>query len=167
MFSIPVIARALASSRGVSQRALALILGTLCLIPALASSTDPTPTAAALPSVGPSLIRLLGAFALVLGSGFILLWFLRRGVRFGNGSRGTQRRLNVLEVRMLGNRQSLFVVGYDQQRLLLGSTPTGIQFLANLPAASEEAPQQLTPAPTPSLMPSFGEALQHALGRKA
>ena len=167
MISIPVNAFALRRRTPVHACALALALTALCVLPALAAAPDPTETATALPSVGPSLLRLLGAFTLVLGAGFTVLWFVRRGVRFGPRSAGANRRLNVLEVRMLGNRQSLFVIGYDNQRMLLASTPTGINFLTNLLSLQEEESPQTSPAPVPAFLPSFADALQHALGRKA
>lgn len=120
---------------------------------------------ASLTEIGPSLFRMLGAFALVMAVGFGLLWMLRRGIRFGPRGAGAQRKLNVLEVRVLGNRQSLFVVGYHDQRLLLASTPTGVQFLAHLPSAPAEA--ESTAAPAEGCALTFAEALQHAFGRKA
>lgn len=132
-------------------------------LPVLAAA-DTTP-GASITQIGPSLFRMLGAFALVMAVGFGLLWLLRRGIRLGPRGTGAQRKLNVLEVRMLGNRQSLFVVGYQDQRMLLASTPTGVNFLAHLPSAPLEAETSAAPAEGCSL--TFAEALQHAFARKA
>jgi flagellar biosynthetic protein FliO len=94
-----------------------------------------------LPSAGPSLLRVLGALALVLGLFLGAVWLFRNG-RSLAFRRGQAPRLNVLESRSLGSRHAIYVVGYEQQRFLLGSTPAGINLLSHLPDASEaEEPQ--------------------------
>jgi flagellar biosynthetic protein FliO len=124
-----------------------------------------TPTTPELPSVGPSLIRLLGAFALVIALLLGGLWLARNGFRFGSRQQ-KQRDLKILEVRMLGQKQSLMVVGYQDQRLLLGSSPTGVNFITRLPDLTSEEQKALEAAEaTPA--PSFSQALQHALGQRA
>ncbi len=95
------------------------------------------PTTIALPSAGPSLLRVLGALALVLGLFLGGAWFLRNGRRLAL-SRGKAARLRVLESRSLGGRHGVFVVGYDEQRFLLASSPAGIQLLSHLPSNSLE-----------------------------
>ncbi|HYG33441.1 MAG TPA: flagellar biosynthetic protein FliO, partial [Clostridia bacterium] len=70
-------------------------------------------------------------------------------------------KLNVLEVRSLGPRHALYVIGYEQQRFLLSSAPTGISMLANLPPATEAEAEPPAPAP-----PSFADALAKALSPK-
>ncbi|MGE3310449.1 MAG: FliO/MopB family protein [Limisphaerales bacterium] len=90
-----------------------------------------------LPSIGPSLARVLGAFAFVLLLFFGGVWVTRNWRRFGPRSAGIPD-LRVLEVRSLGGRQSIFVVGYRNQRMLLASAPTGVTLLSHLPEAEVE-----------------------------
>ena len=66
----------------------------------------------------------------------------------GSGStvkKGGAPRLNVLEVKSLGQRQAIYVVGYEQQRMLLASSPAGVTLFSHLPTAEDEE----TVAPTP------------------
>jgi flagellar biogenesis protein FliO len=73
---------------------------------------------------------------------------------------GAQRKLHVLEGKSLGPRQAVYVVAYEQQRLLIGASAQGLTLLSHLPegAAQPEA-ERIVPV-------SFGEALMQALGRK-
>src|SRR5215472_7833393 len=87
--------------------------GTNLLSNSLGSST--------LPDTGPSLLRVLGALALVLGLFLGGAWLVRNG-RFSAFGQARAHRLNVLETRSLGGRQALFVVAYGQERFLIGST---------------------------------------------
>jgi flagellar biogenesis protein FliO len=153
-----------AMKHSVRGGSLALLLWVLCLLPAAAADIAP-PATPPLEGIGPSLVRMIGAFALVMAAGFGLLYVLRRGIRLSPRGSGAQRRLQVLEVRMLGNRQSLFVVGYDDQKLLLASTATGISLLTHLPA--DTASPEAAASPAPPMAPTFMEALQHAFGRKS
>ena len=112
------------------------------------------------PGVGSSVVRLLGAFALVLSIALGGVWLLRNGSRFAVRS-GIDRTLKVLEVRMLGGRQSLVVVGYEDQRMLLATSPTGVSFLCRLPAAEPGG----SAVGEPNLAPTFMDALNTAVGR--
>jgi len=87
-----------------------------------------------LPSVGPSLARVLGAFAFVLMLFFGGVWVVRNWQRLVPRASGTPD-LRVLEVKSLGARQSLVVVGYRKQRMLLAAAPTGVTLLTHLPEA--------------------------------
>ncbi len=91
-----------------------------------ASKFAPVSTPAAvgyLPAIG-----YLGAFGLLLGGAWLVL--KRGGIArpFGKG----EGRLRVLETRMLGNRQVLMVVEYDDAKLLLGVCPGRIDYLTPL-----------------------------------
>ena len=44
----------------------------------------------------------------------------------------SQKKLEILETKVLGNRQFLCVVAYEKQRILLGASPNGLQFLCSL-----------------------------------
>ena len=123
------------------------------LPPALAQTTNfaAAPLVApALPDVGPSVLRVLGALAIVIGVFLGGVWLYRNWQRLAL-QRGQAPRLNVLETRPLGGRQALYVVGYDQARFLVAASPTGVSLLSHLPdAAAEETPAgQKSPLPFP------------------
>jgi flagellar biogenesis protein FliO len=66
----------------------------------------------------------------------------------------------VLEGKSLGPRQALYVVAYEQQRLLIGASAQGLTLLTHLPEGEAQAvAERVVPVP-------FGEALMQALGRK-
>jgi flagellar biogenesis protein FliO len=110
------------------------------------------PVAPALPEVTFSLVRIFGAMLLVLALFFGGVWLFRNYERL-TGARGRPNKLQILEMKALGNRHALFVVGYEQQRLLIASSPGGITLLDRLPpATSAEAETVTAPA-------SFAETL--------
>jgi flagellar protein FliO/FliZ len=102
---------------------------------------------------------MLGSLALVIALFFAGVWVFRNMHRL-NTRRGVQRKLQVLEGKSLGPRQAVYLVAYEQQRLLLGATPQGITLLTHLPEGPvEPESERIVPV-------SFGEALMQALGRK-
>jgi flagellar biogenesis protein FliO len=114
-----------------------------------------------LPEVGLSAIRALGALALVLAVFFGGVWLFRNGQRLAWRKTGIPR-LSILESRPLGNRFALYVVGYEQQRMLIGSSPAGISLLSQLPPATEPQTEPIAPAQAAS----FTQCLQQVLRRK-
>jgi flagellar biogenesis protein FliO len=122
------------------------------------------PSTADLPSstsVVFSLVRVLGALGLVFAVFFGGLWVFRNWQRF-TVRNGQPAKLNVIEVKSLGPRHALYVVGYEQQRILIASSPTGVSMLTNLPASELDAAEAATvPRPT------FAESLRQALHRKS
>lgn len=70
----------------------------------------------------------LVAFGLLLGGGWLLV---KRGTFTRPFTKG-EGRLRVLETRLLGNRQFLMVVEYDDAKLLLGVCPGRIDYLTPL-----------------------------------
>ncbi len=108
-----------------------------------------------------SLLRVLGALALVLAVFLGGLWLFRNWQRLLL-QRGPAPKLHVLEVKSLGQRHALYVVAYEQQRMLLASSPTGVTMLTHLPGASSEP--EVAPAGTPP--PHFTAALLQAVTRK-
>jgi flagellar biosynthetic protein FliO len=123
------------------------------------ASTLLPPSLPSLPNAGPSLLRVLGALAIVLGLFLAAVWLFRNG-RSLAFRRGRAPRLNVIESRSLGGRHAIYVVAYEQQRFLLGSTPAGINLLSHLPAASED-PDGTGDGPAAGL--SFAQALSQVL----
>ena len=113
---------------------------------------------AAAPDMMGSFLRMGGALLLVLGLFLIGVWLFRNWQRLALRN-GTAPKLNVLEVKSLGQRQAIYVVGYQQQRMLVATSPAGVTLLSHLPEAEEAQT-----APVTRL--SFAEAFQHVLARK-
>ena len=118
--------------------------------------------AVAAPSMGAAVFRMIGSLALVIALFFGGAWVFRNMHRF-KGASASHRKLQVLEGKNLGPRQAVYVVGYEQQRLLIGATAQGITLLTHLP---DGAPQPEQSGGERIIPVSFGEALLKALGRK-
>lgn len=114
----------------------------------------------ALPDLGVSLVRVVGALGVVIALFLVGVWLFRNWQRLA-WRKGAPPKLAVLEVKTLGQRQSLFIVGYEQQRMLIASSSAGITLLSHLPAAESE------PAAAAAPKMGFAEALQQVLARKA
>lgn len=147
-----------------------LLTGLFCLaasVPCGAADTNlflnPL-NSASLPDAGPSLLRVLGALALVLGLFLGGVWLVR-SARFRGFARGRAARLNVLETRSLGARQALYVVAYGQERFLIGSTPAGINLVSHLAPGNES---EADPSAQPASSLSFSQALAQVIrGQKS
>jgi flagellar biogenesis protein FliO len=118
--------------------------------------------APALPNAGASLLRVLGALALVLGLFLAGVWFFKNWQRLSM-QRGAKPKLSILETRSLGARQAVFVVGYEKQRFLVATSAAGVNLLSHLPdnEASETEAGEKPSAPLP-----FAQALAKVLKRK-
>ena len=121
-------------------------------------SAIPPATLSALPEVGFSVFRVLGALVLVLALFLGGVWVFKRWQHLFL-QKGRLAKLNVLEVRSLGNRHALYVVGYEQQRMMLAASPSGVTLISHLPSA--DAPEAVLGEP------DFSDALQTVLARKA
>ena len=107
-----------------------------------------------------SFLRVMGALALVIGLFLGGVWVFKNWQRLAI-QRGHAPKLSVLETRSLGGRHAIFVIGYDQERFLIASSPGGVNLLSHLPPATPgDAP---APAGTP---PSFSQALSQVLKGK-
>lgn len=105
------------------------------------------------------LIRITGAFFLVIAVLVFGAWFFKRS-RLFSLYQGGPAQLKVLESRSLGYRTTVLVVGYSHHRFLVAVSPTGVSLLSSLPDAS--------PAEAASLArPSFSEQLSALQERKA
>jgi flagellar biogenesis protein FliO len=125
----------------------------------LAQLTNAVPLPA-LPDAGFSVLRVFGALVLVLALFFAGVWLFKNWQRLAARQSGHQSRLNILEAKPLGNRQVLYVVAYDRQRLLVAASPTGITLVSQLPEA--DAAEAAPAAP-----PSFAATLSQVLGKKS
>ncbi|MCS7091252.1 MAG: flagellar biosynthetic protein FliO [Verrucomicrobiota bacterium] len=123
-----------------------LLLWGAGLVPPTAAETlrapnELVPPAAPLPDLGEALIRVAVALAIVLTLFAFGVWLFRNWQRMVGPRPGPK--LRVLEVRPLGGRQTLYVVAYEQERLLLAASPQGVSLLTHLPpdgdACSSEA----------------------------
>jgi len=115
----------------------------------LPSATAVTPNSA-LPEVSFSIMRLLGSLGVVVGLFLAGVWCFKNWQRL-TVHRGRNPKLQVLEVKSLGGRHALYLVAYEQQRLLVASSPGGVSLITHLPEATDAAP---IIAPT-----AFGQAL--------
>lgn len=106
------------------------------LLAAAVTNTSPA-LAADLPDMGASVLRLFGSLALVLALFFGGVYLFRNWQRLAL-HKGTGSHLRVQEVKPLGHRQALYLVQCDRQRLLLASSPQGIQFITHVEDAREE-----------------------------
>lgn len=118
-------------------------------------------TAPSLPDASLSIVRVFGALALVLGLFLGGVWMFKNWQRLAI-QRGRAPKLNILEVKSLGGRNSIFVVGYEQERFLISAAPNGVNLLSHLPAAPETSPETESKPATPS----FSEALRQVLKGK-
>ena len=87
-----------------------------------------------------SLVQLIGMLLLVLGLFAAFAWSVKRW-RLLPQMRGTQNRLQILETKPLGHRNSLMVVGYGEQRFLIGANNAGLQLLGQLPEENNNPAQ--------------------------
>jgi flagellar biogenesis protein FliO len=110
-----------------------------------------------LPGAGASVLRVLGALVLVTAIFLGGVWLFRNWQRLAVRKGGAPR-LNVLEVKSLGQRQALYVVGYDQQRMLLASSPAGVTLVSHLPAVEDG--EAAAPVPQASFVEAFRQILQ-------
>lgn len=112
------------------------------------------------PSLTASLLRVAGALVLVIAVFLGATWMFRNGQRLWL-PKGRSPKLDVVEVKSLGARQALYVVGYEEQRFLLASSPAGIALLTHLPPGEPAATE-----PAASARLSFGEILTKAVARR-
>ena len=126
------------------------------------TSTNLPPAPPALPDASFSVIRVFGALVFVLALFLAGVWLFKNWQRFARG-RGGSAHLQVLEMRALGAKHVLYVVGYQQQRLLLAASPAGVALVSHLPAAE---PTELPAAPGAGNDANFVHALQQAVQGK-
>jgi flagellar biogenesis protein FliO len=112
-----------------------------------------------------SLFRVLGALAIVLALFLGGIYLLKNWQRFAIRRGGRVQKLRILEVKSLGPRQALYVVGYEGQRLLISSSPAGVSMLSALPQEIEEPSEISAGAALP--LNSFAETLMRTLSRKS
>ena len=84
-------------------------------------------------------VTILG-YLIILGGMAVAAWFLfKRGV-FRKPFSNSEGKLNIAESRMLGNRQYIMVVEYEDNKILLGVGPGKIDYLTSLNGYRSEFP---------------------------
>lgn len=87
-----------------------------------------------------ALVTLVG-YSLIIGAVAVIVWFLfKRGFIRKPFVKG-EGKLKIAETRMLGNRQFISVVEYEDQKILIGVGPGKIDYLTTLRSYSGEFPQ--------------------------
>jgi flagellar biogenesis protein FliO len=132
-------------------------------VPAFAQNATAQILDPAAPSMAATAVRIVGAMMIVLSVIMMGAWAFKNKERFavkGLGGKVSVRKLQVLETRSLGARHSICVVGYENQRILLSSSPTGVTMLTHLPEATAEEVQVAQTIPA---RPSFSDAFVQAL----
>lgn len=76
-------------------------------------------------------IQILCLLALIVVGSYLFTQLKGRTFKLKRGIK-SQKKLEILETKVLGNRQFLCVVAYEKQRILLGASPNGLQFLCSL-----------------------------------
>jgi flagellar biogenesis protein FliO len=148
-------------NRATARPALVLVLASFAFNAAAQTTTNSIPTLLPTPEIGPSLLRVGGALALVLALFLGGVWLFRNWQSLVL-RRGTKARLNIVEARSLGGRHAIYVVGYEHERFLIASSPAGVSLLSHLAPASDAPPTEPPAQPTQS----FGETLSRMLKGK-
>ena len=131
-------------------------------------STNLPPISPVLPEAGFSVIRVFGALTLVLGIFLGGAWLFRNWQRLALKRGGRPAQLQIIETRSLGGRHALYVVGYQQQRLLLASSPAGVTLVSHLPGADAPEPGKNAIGDKDSVSSqNFVQVLQQAVQAKA
>ena len=84
-------------------------------------------------------IQILCLLTLIVISSYLFTRLKGHALKFKRGIKA-QKKLEILETKVLGNRQFLCVVAYEKQRILLGASPNGLQFLCSLNSDQEQIP---------------------------
>lgn len=137
---------------------------------AVCQASTNVPTTLPLPDTGASaamsVIRVLGALALVFSVFLGGLWLFRNW-RNLSVSRGRGSKLAVVEARALGHRQTLFVVGYGRERMLVAASPGGVSLLTALPPVDTEEPTVALTESGRSRNLDFCTLLAQVVGRRS
>lgn len=96
------------------------------------------------PDVGGAALRLFGALIFVIGLFLIGAYFFKNWKGFVV-KEGRKSQLKIIEVKHIGNRQALFVIGHNKKRMLVGVTQTNINLICQLPDEDEDIKDEERP----------------------
>jgi flagellar biogenesis protein FliO len=105
--------------------------------PAASPSVEKKPISPSVPGMD-EFGRLLGYVTLLAALAGAAVYLIKFGLPMHRNRSKEERKLQVVEMRPLGNRQFLIVVGYEETRMLLGVTPGKIDYLCALDSPSSE-----------------------------
>lgn len=158
--------RGLDRARIAPRRSLLLLLTLAGAAPAAWAApilSTNAPPALIVPDASFSVIRVFGALTLVLALFLGGVWLFKSWQRFAL-PRGRSSRLQVIETRALGGKHVLYVIGYQQERLLLAASPAGVTLVSHLPAAD---PTELASSQAGAANSNFVQVLQQAVHGKS
>lgn len=92
-----------------------------------------------------ALVTLVG-YAVVIGALGVVVWYLFKSGFMRKPFAKGEGKLKIAETRMLGNRQFISVVEYDNQKILIGVGPGKIDYLTTLQNSSGDFPQIDSPS---------------------
>ena len=157
--------RHLKSNYGRGVFNVSLVLSCLCVFFFVLSARAQTNwaagalTAPSLPDATASFMRVMGALALVIGIFLAGVWLFKNWQRLAvQRCRGPK--LIILESRSLGSRHAIYVVGYEQERFLISSSPSGVNLLSHLPAAAENEAANTGNRPAPTFTQALAQVLK-------
>lgn len=84
-------------------------------------------------------IQILCLLTFIVVGTYLFTHIKNRTLKFKRNPK-LQKKLEILETKALGNRQFLCVVSYEKQRILLGASPHGLQFLCSLDSDKDQTP---------------------------
>jgi flagellar biogenesis protein FliO len=90
------------------------------------------------PVLSSTQMYIYGAFILICLVVVMMFW---KKTAFGSIKMNKNQKLKVSEMRMLGNKQYLAVVEYEDSKILLGISPGLIQHLGHLDASGRKTPE--------------------------
>lgn len=143
-----------------SRLILALCLTGAMPGPAAESDSGPSLAPPPIPELGESFFRVFGALTIVLAVFLAGVWLFRNWQRLPI-ARNPRSQLRILEGKSLGNRQALFVVGYRNQRLMIGTSAAGIALITHLPEEEPGEAEEAAALPPPK---SFASLLNRGTG---
>lgn len=131
---------------------LAGVLGSREVWAVCAVSGQIAPEVTDLPTFGSQLLKVCGVLGGLLGILFLILYVLRKPMRFPNRL-GSSRLIQVLATHYLEPKKSLILVEVAGQRLLLSNTAESLALLALLGSPDQGQPPRATPESFSSRVP--------------
>jgi len=85
-----------------------------------------------------SIFPIVVVYGLLFFAAAIVFWKITGKGAFPSALKGKESHLNILETRMLGNKQFLVVVEYGQEKVLLGVGPGMVKHLCKLSSDKQQ-----------------------------
>lgn len=111
-----------------------------------------------------SILRILGALIFVIAIFLIFSWLFKH-INFFSTNLQRKGKLQICEIKPIGQRHSLIVLSYENKRLLISTSPNGVNFLCDLPN-NESADTSNKKEPVDITTSSFASLFQKLTGAK-